>query len=156
MKTTKNNTIKYKIEGLPSIIFYQKEGDEKYSFKVDADFSDQLVLSFKTKRIQYKKIKYAIGPIIERVKEFLSGNYPDNNYYGWFSEVRRNINVSSFVKWYQKRYRCNPAFDLSSTGLGVIEGALIVFDDYEIPCFGSSYEDAKQSGIKIFKELYLD
>ena len=155
-KIEENNIIKYDIEGLPSIIFYQKKGDKKYSFRVDADFSDQLVLSFKTKRMPYKNIKYAIGPIIERVKEFLSGNYPEDNYYGWFSSVRRYIDIPSFVKWYQKRYQCNPVFDLSDTGACVIEGVLIVFDDYEIPCFGSSYKEAKQSGINIFKEMFLD
>lgn len=52
-----------------TLVFYQKEGDEKYSFliKDDKELTATLLANCKTKRVKGKDFKYAVAGIIDKL-----------------------------------------------------------------------------------------
>lgn len=56
-----------------TIVFYQKEGDLKYSFLVKdkPELTERLLLTVKTKRVKENKIKYAVNGIFDLIENDL-------------------------------------------------------------------------------------
>lgn len=56
-----------------TLVFYQKEGDEKYSFliKDDEELTATLLANCKTKRVKGKDFKYAVAGIIDKLENKL-------------------------------------------------------------------------------------
>jgi dsRNA-specific ribonuclease len=56
-----------------TIIFYQKENDEKYSFLIEnePELTEQLLANCSVKRVKEKDIKYAVKGIFDKIKNNL-------------------------------------------------------------------------------------
>jgi len=56
-----------------TIVFYQKENDQKFSFliKDEEELTEQLLATVKTKRVREDKIKYAINGIFDLIENNL-------------------------------------------------------------------------------------
>ncbi len=56
-----------------TLVFYKKEGDEKYSFyiKDNSELTELLLSNVSTKRIRENKIKYAVKGIFEKINNEL-------------------------------------------------------------------------------------
>lgn len=56
-----------------TLVFYQKPGDEKFSFliKDNEELTEQLLNSVSTKRVKEKNIKYAVKGIFDKIEKNL-------------------------------------------------------------------------------------
>jgi|SRR5690606_20157281 len=56
-----------------TLVFYQKQGDEKFSFliKDNEELTERLLNSVSTKRVKEKDIKYAVKGIFEKIEQNL-------------------------------------------------------------------------------------
>jgi dsRNA-specific ribonuclease len=56
-----------------TIVFYQKENDQKFSFliKDEEELTEQLLATVKTKRVKEDKIKYAVNGIFDLIENNL-------------------------------------------------------------------------------------
>lgn len=56
-----------------TIVFYQKENDQKFSFliKNEEELTDRLLATVKTKRVREDKIKYAVNGIFDLIENNL-------------------------------------------------------------------------------------
>lgn len=68
-----------------TIVFYQKEGDEKFSFLIEnePELTEKLLNSVKTKRVKERDIHYAIKGIFEKLVDILNED---------FDEYKKSIN----------------------------------------------------------------
>jgi len=71
-------------EGVNTLVFYQKPGDEKYSFliKHNEELTEQILGEVKQNRVRKSEIKYAADAIFELIKNGITTNSPkdvDNN-----------------------------------------------------------------------------
>ena len=65
--------IKRKLSNGMTIVFFQNENDEKYSFLIEneSELTEKLLSSVKTKRVKEKDIYYAVTGIADKIKEIL-------------------------------------------------------------------------------------
>ena len=56
-----------------TLVFFQKENDQKFSFKIEneAELTDRLLATVKTKRVHEDKIKYAVNGIFDLIESDL-------------------------------------------------------------------------------------
>jgi len=56
-----------------TIVFYQKENDQKFSFliKDESELTERLLLTVKSKRVREDKIKYAVNDIFDLIENDL-------------------------------------------------------------------------------------
>ena len=61
-----------------TIVFYQKEGDEKFSFLIEnePELTEQLLANVSTKRVKEKDIRYAVKGIFEKIAVISSSKMP--------------------------------------------------------------------------------
>lgn len=89
-----------------TIIFYQEEGDDKFSFRIkDSDMlTYELLERVKTHRVREDKIKYAVKGIFEVINEIKGGDAKTNNN----NKIINNMNpIVELAELCQKKFRSN-------------------------------------------------